>query len=288
MPGFKKQISLFNVAQKLDLTVPSKISKEVAWQRIEQKIRYNKLHSVRIFKLDRKIFKPLIAVAASLILIITIYLTWLPKESKTYITDSGAKYSIFLPDSSEVILNTDTQINYYPEKWEKKRVVELEGEAFFNVKKGSRFLVKTKLGNVKVPGTSFNVLTRGNSFEVSCFTGKVLVKLSNKKVSTILTKGLSTRYLGDDKLSAPEAFNPNQTVQWHNDEFYFTNTPLCKVINELENHYNVSIIIQNINDRYYTGYFPKNDLEKALNLICIPMNIRYRIINESEIEIVNK
>ena len=38
-----------------------------------------------------------------------------------------------------------------------ERIIQLRGEAFFEVEKGSRFVVQTGKGAVEVLGTSFNV-----------------------------------------------------------------------------------------------------------------------------------
>ncbi|MCK5137061.1 MAG: FecR family protein [Bacteroidales bacterium] len=285
MTGFREH----RVDKVLDLSVPVHISKEIAWKRIENKIREENGHTIRSFPLYRKVISPMIATAASLVLIATIFLTRLPQQEKqACITDSGSTYSIFLPDSSEVVLNAETELQFNPEKWNRKRIIELNGEAFFNVKKGKRFIVRTHLGNVTVLGTSFNVLSRNNSFQVSCFTGKVSVESSDKKASTTLSQGQFVEYLDSDQFSTPEAFDPDRVASWHCNELFFTNTPFIKVLSEFEEQYNVTVTTQNTDNRFYTGSFPKNDLKKALNLICVPMNMRYRIINESEIEIKNK
>lgn len=285
MPGFREH----RVNTRLDLSVPAHISKEDAWKRIEHKIRAKNSHTDRSFPLYRKVIYPMIATAASLVFLITIFLTRLPQQEKqAYITDSGSTYSIFLPDSSEVNLNAETELNFNPDQWKRKRIIELNGEAFFNVKKGKRFIVRTDMGNVTVIGTSFNVLSRNNSFQVSCFTGKVSVESSDKKASIKLSQGQFSEYLDSDQFSTPEAFDPDRVASWHCNDLFFTNAPLTKVFSEFEDQYNVTVTTHCKDHRFYTGSFPKNDLEKALNLICVPMNMRYRIINESEIEIENK
>ncbi len=266
-----------------DFHVPTNISKELAWGIIESRIK-SKDHVVTSFVLNQRILTQIIATAASIALIITIYLIKLPTDN-VFITDGVTKRSIFLPDGSEVILNSETVFHYNPKKWNKKRIVELDGEAFFRVKKGSSFIVKTKLGNVTVIGTSFNVLSRNNDFQVSCLTGKVKVESPDKKASAFITKGLFVKYLDIKEFSLPEEIDSERIAYWQSSDFVFSNTPLQKVISELEKHYNVNIYTQNIEGRYYTGFFPKNNLEKALILICTPMNMSFNIVNNLEIEI---
>ena len=73
----------------------------------------------------------------------------------------------------------NTTLKYASNKWDKKRRVRLEGEAFFKVAKGSTFTVDTKTGSVKVLGTQFNVKNRIGFFEVVCYEGLVGVTVSD-------------------------------------------------------------------------------------------------------------
>ena len=98
----------------------------------------------------------------------------------------------FLPDSSKITVNAGSVVAFNAKKWEEDRKVELEGEAFFEVKKGSRFQVHTSYGTVEVLGTSFNVYARPDAFAVDCFTGKVRVA-TDKSEEQILTPGLGTK-----------------------------------------------------------------------------------------------
>ena len=45
-------------------------------------------------------------------------------------------------------------------KWKNERSVNLDGEGFFKVAKGSKFDVETSAGTVSVVGTQFNVKNR--------------------------------------------------------------------------------------------------------------------------------
>lgn len=69
-----------------------------------------------------------------------------------------------MPDSSEIWLNAGTAIKY-PEKFSKaQRLVYLDGEAYFSVRKDAAkpFIVETSQLSVKVLGTQFNVKAYAN------------------------------------------------------------------------------------------------------------------------------
>ncbi|MCF6185707.1 MAG: FecR domain-containing protein, partial [Bacteroidales bacterium] len=55
----------------------------------------------------------------------------------------GEHKTLALLDGSQVILNSKSGLNYSKKDWKKNRDVYLNGEAFFEIKKGSKFNVKT-------------------------------------------------------------------------------------------------------------------------------------------------
>jgi len=277
---------IFN--KRLRFIVPVHVSKEKAWKQIKQKIRINKAVATRSIIREWRGF-PQAVVAASLVIMFSIiYLFWSQMNVRNYMTGRGEKISLFLPDSSKVILSSESQLQYNLNRWNIKRKVVLIGEAYFDVRKGNPFVVKTNMGKVNVFGTSFYVLSRKNKFEVYCYTGKVQVQSSDKKVSTILSQGLFTRFLLGNKFSVPQIFDFDKSSSLRNGKVYFKNTSFEEVLTAFELNYNVTIKQSNMSDRYYTGYFPCNNMERALNLICVPMNMRYEIVNDTLVEITNK
>ncbi|MFW5820945.1 MAG: FecR family protein, partial [Bacteroidota bacterium] len=139
----------------------------------EYKRLYNKLFNrSRTVSLYERI-SPVLKIAAILILALTIgYLSY------NYINPSlnnqewiSEQTELYLPDSSFVVLNAGSKIRYSDRKWKKERNVELSGEAFFKVKKGSQFNVTTGQGTVTVLGTEFTVEDWDNYYQVSCYSG---------------------------------------------------------------------------------------------------------------------
>jgi ferric-dicitrate binding protein FerR (iron transport regulator) len=100
--------------------------------------------------------------------------------------------SHMLPDESDVHIEQGSKITYNNEKFTEERTVNLHGRAFFNVQKGIPFKVVTTLGEVKVLGTSFDVIEKDHKLRVVCYTGRVEVTSGSKKV--ILTQGEETDF----------------------------------------------------------------------------------------------
>ncbi|RTL10293.1 MAG: iron dicitrate transport regulator FecR, partial [Flavobacteriaceae bacterium] len=90
--------------------------------------------------------------------------------------------SVSLPDNSEVIVNKNSYIEYKTFFWKNNRTIDLKGEAYFKVAKGKTFEVNTNLGKVTVLGTQFNVNSKDNTFEVTCYEGKVKVNYKNQEL----------------------------------------------------------------------------------------------------------
>jgi transmembrane sensor len=157
----------------------------------------------------------------------------------------------------------------------------LEGEGFFEVKKGSSFSVLTPQGQVSVLGTSFNVFARNEHFDVRCVTGKVAVDHADAHV--VLMPGQAASLQSGDQFVTNE-FN---TVgdSWQQGTSRFEEASLNDVLDELGRQYNVQIIHTDLNHRKYTGAFRHNNLKEALDAVCLPMGLHYSMGADMEVRI---
>jgi len=107
-----------------------------------------------------------------------------------------------LPDGTTIIQNKNSTISY-PENFDRKtRMVNLKGEAFFNVKHNDHkpFIIKVNDVQITVLGTSFNVKAYGANTEVVVETGKVSVRRQTQIATLIAGQKLlftSLRYKVD-------------------------------------------------------------------------------------------
>ncbi|NNK83644.1 MAG: FecR family protein [Flavobacteriaceae bacterium] len=216
---------------------------------------------------------PLTRIAAIFILGFSIFY-YTSTLDTTIDTLASEKSIIELPDGSSTNINALTTLSYNKKNWKSTRDVNLNGEAFFKVKKGSTFNVITENGTVTVLGTQFNVKHRENFFEVICYEGSVSV--TNNIKNTVLKPGdsyliLDGKYIAKEKETLK---NPN----WINNKSYFKSIPFKYVINEFERQYNVKIDTQNTNlSKLYSGSFTHSDINLALKSITLPFNLNYSI-----------
>ncbi|MCG8326641.1 MAG: FecR domain-containing protein [Chitinophagales bacterium] len=238
---------------------------EALWQRIDQA-------SERPVAKVRTLNTRWIAVAAAIALLLAFFFVF-NNDSGTanMMTEAAETKSIKLPDGSTVILNAVSSLSYSADNWEQSRTIHLEGEAFFEVKKGAPFKVITKNGNVEVLGTSFNVDSYDDSFAVNCYTGKV--RVSSQGQSTTIEKG-GFALLENNQLRNT-SFDTEKTKDWRVGFFKYEGSPLSEVFDELERQFDVQIAApDSILERRYTGFFTNNQLDSALYLVSWPMRLQ--------------
>jgi len=223
--------------------------------------------------------KPLLRVAAILAISFSVYYYTTTLDTNIN-TLAAQKSTIELPDASSVALNALSTLTYNKKSWKNTRDVELNGEAFFKVAKGSTFNVTTSAGTVTVLGTQFNVKHRNNLFEVICYEGSV--KVVHKSNTKILKPGDSFLII-DGKFIAKEKetkLNPS----WINNESYFKSMSFAHVLHEFERQYDVTINSQDIDiEQLFTGSFIHNNKELALKSITLPLNLNYSIEKNNSI-----
>ncbi|MFH6602215.1 FecR family protein [Maribacter algicola] len=219
-------------------------------------------------------YKKFLRVAAAILVLVTGSYFYLNSLDETVNTQYAENKEVLLPDASEVILNADSEISYSEKKWNDKRNISLEGEAFFKVAKGKRFTVSTKDGTVAVLGTQFNVENRKGFFEVTCYEGLVSVTFNGHE--TKLPAGTSFMAINGKIV---EADAPNTKVPaWMNNESTFKSIPLKYVLNEFERQHNITVDTQNIDgEQLFTGTFSNTDVDLALQSISAPSRIKFKL-----------
>ena len=113
------------------------------------------------------------------------------EEYNKLTTPVGGEYSLVLSDGTKVFLNADSELKYPVEFSDGKRIVDLKGEAYFEVHKDSlrSFIVRMNGAEVTVLGTSFNVNTYGDDGQIytTLVNGSVRVSSMKNKQEEIET-----------------------------------------------------------------------------------------------------
>jgi transmembrane sensor len=268
-----------------EFKVPEGTSSAEALAKLKTRIAENEAESAKIRSLERGKGRLLLSMAAGLLVLFGIWQIWFTERNTSVIAQKGSRIDYRLPDGSEVKLNADSRISLNKKAFPANRNLSLEGEAFFKVTRGSAFNVSTVSGTVKVLGTSFNVYSRAGAFRVSCLTGKVMVTSGNSSLT--INPGESAELRGKELFSFADQ-SISKVTGWIDGEFYFNNSPVNLVFDEIERQFNVKFAGRNIKPGFFTGSFTNKDLHEALDIVCIPLGLNYEIGKEGDVFVSDK
>lgn len=214
--------------------------------------------------------KSIAGVAAAAAVGIFLYLSWLTSWTDYAAYDIAQTFT--LPDSSSVTLAPGSTLSL--QKHKDKRLVQMTGKVYFNVRHDDRapFRVDAGSGFVKVLGTRFQVDSR-DPISVSVVSGKVLFSaIRSGEEALILTKRQSA--VLDPAASKPVEITPKHPnpAAWATGEFIYDNTPLPEVLSELSEYYDVTLVAFDAGhssgeSRRLSGEFSTSSLQEILNLI---------------------
>jgi ferric-dicitrate binding protein FerR (iron transport regulator) len=224
--------------------------------------------------------------AAAAVMVLLIGLTAFMRFHTTNLyAPPGQHVSKTLPDGSNAHLNAGTELSYHPHWWRFARVLELEGEAYFEVKKGNRFTVRSPQGATEVLGTSFNIYARGNKYRVHCLTGQIRVETEAGKIQ-ILKPNQAISVSEKGEMEYQNNIKPQHAIAWTKNRFVYTATPLREVFREMERQFDITIDLDPGIKGEYTGNFQRGSSpETLLKLIARPFGLEVKQIHQTKYRI---
>jgi ferric-dicitrate binding protein FerR (iron transport regulator) len=185
---------------------------------------------------------------------------------------------VVLPDGSEVWLNRNSRLTYQDNFNEENRLLKLEGEAFFDVRKDPKkpFVIQTGKAQVEVLGTSFNVEAYAGSAETEIFVVTGLVSFSSLSDSKGITiKPGEAGVLKNQNLSLISHGGQLNALAWKEKRLIFKKTALSDVVKALEEYFNVNIEIRNKNALRcrFTGSFDKPSLSEIIEALGVSLDL---------------
>ncbi|WP_010517108.1 FecR family protein [Croceivirga radicis] len=242
---------------------------DTAWQDLEAKLTQQEQQQDSSSKTIN--WYILSGVAASIALLIVLYLNFTSTSITTYSTGIGETLVVNLTDGTRVQLNSNSKINFEKDN---PRAIKLTGEAYFEVAKklktNAKFAVKTNDLLVEVFGTKFNVNAHRNKTSVTLDEGLVKLKLANGVTKSMLPgEHVSYSHSMDQTVKASSPKNIKEISSWKNGALEFNGVPLHKVAERIEDIYNVSVEFMDgeAPNQLLTGGLPINNLEICLKAI---------------------
>lgn len=149
----------------------------------------------------------------------------------------GQRVNITLSDGTLVWLNSLTKISYNPSFSGDKRMVHLDGEAYFEVKRNEKkpFIVQTSKGDIEVLGTKFNVEAYTSSPKLVTSLMEGSVKFSAGARSIVL-KPLQ-KVLLTDGIMLLSNITSLDDYTWRDGLMSFTNASFEELMEKFEKYY---------------------------------------------------
>ncbi|WP_287681356.1 FecR domain-containing protein [Bacteroides sp.] len=195
--------------------------------------------------------------------------------------NKGDKATVVLPDGTDVILNSASQLSYLSDFGRNERRVHLEGEGYFKVAHDARrtFIVQVGELEVKVMGTVFNVCAYSNDQDVTVVLLEGKVGVYTPSTSATLSPGEKINYNKSTRKLSTEKVYPDDYVSWTKGNLYFQNESLENIMKALSRVYDVTIRIDSpkISEERFTGTIPGGGIQNALNIIMLTSPFRYEV-----------
>jgi len=182
-------------------------------------------------------------------------------------------------------LNSDSKLRYPVSFVGDERIVELTGEAYFEVSKDKTrpFKVITDGQVVEVVGTEFNISSYSNEelIYTTLVEGQVKVYTEeNPELSQTLLPGFQTYCFREEGLISKRKVDVYEYTAWKEGVFYFKNKPLVDMMKTLAKWYDIDVVFENQakKDIRFCGELPRYDnFEKILMKIEKTYEVRFEI-----------
>ncbi len=197
----------------------------------------------------------------------------------------GTRTDFSLPDGSKGRLNGGSTLRFPVLFNGKTRQVELTGEAYFNIVSNEvkPFIVSTKDIDVKVRGTSFNVMAYPDESGTEVALKSGIVEVFRKKDSSIENIGRLKpnelfAYNSSTGVGEIKQANIANKLSWLDGKLTFKYERFNEVIQKLNRWYNVNIIIKDkrLDSFIYYGTFQNETLDEVLRLLEFTAPIKYK------------
>ncbi|NEW81008.1 MAG: FecR family protein [Mariniphaga sp.] len=196
----------------------------------------------------------------------------------------GQSVELSMSDSTKVWLNSGTKLRYPSNFSSNKRVVELNGEAFFEVTSDKKhpFIIKTTSLDVKVTGTRFNVdaYSENDKANITLVEGKVAIQNKNGSMITELNPNMNAEFIKSTNKLKLKKVNVEFYTSWTTGTIVFQKESLEEIAKKLEKWYNVKIVFDqvDIKDIAFSGSILKNKpIDQILEILTYTSRIGYQM-----------
>jgi ferric-dicitrate binding protein FerR (iron transport regulator) len=200
----------------------------------------------------------------------------------TLSTPRGGRYNLTLPDGSKVWLNAESSLRYPITFTGTDRLVELRGEAYFEVakKEASSFSVKIISANgagetVRVLGTHFNINSYADEGTVITTLLEGSIEIEKNGKTKLLSPGEQALTSTDIKVIKTDV---NEAVAWKEGKFLFRDATVRSIGEQIKRWYDVDVTYEgNITQKFNTEMSRNLPLLKLLDALEGTMQVHFTL-----------
>lgn len=198
----------------------------------------------------------------------------------TLTTPAAGQYKVVLPDGTKVWLNALSSIKYPAVFDKKRRIVEITGEVYFEVKNNpdKTFIVHANNQKVEVLGTSFNIHEYENENQgyTSLIEGSLKVTNENTK-DVVLTPGQQA-VVSKENFIEVKNVDVEEISAWKDGLYILQNARLDKFVKNIERWYDVQIDMGEHGNKRLSAIIPRDaKLSDVLQTIELKTKIQFKM-----------
>lgn len=201
-------------------------------------------------------------------------------EENTFVS-RGRQMTVMFADGSKAIINAGSHIAYPRRFGFSKRIVSLEGEAYFDVTKNPMrpFIIRIGDAEVRVFGTQFDVKAypEEETITVGLESGKVSF-CSGDRIDVALAPGEMLSFNKTSRKYSVEKLDAITTLSaWKTDTLVLDNTPMNEITRVLSRLFDVDFQVRDESCLRYscTLITPSTDLTHILDQIALITPVRF-------------
>ncbi|KQM69325.1 hypothetical protein ASE74_04760 [Pedobacter sp. Leaf216] len=286
---FRDTLQAFETA---DYYLNKPVNQQKSWSAIQQHIEKTKEVNLPLAKKIKLL--NYLKIAAAIIIVALLPIVYFnnfhpAKSAVTYneiYNPSGQKRLVTMPDGSNIYLNGDSKIRYAQNFNTGKRIVYLEGEAFFDVQHRSKqpFIVYTGKVSTTVLGTSFNINAYQSlkNITITVHSGKVGVVVKRKNTTAPAHFLLPNEQLTVNKftgMASKQNVNAIDFDSWREYKLFFYDKPLSEIAEVIGREYDLDISIKTeaLKEIKLTAKFDKCSAKQIMETIAKLTGSKYKI-----------
>jgi len=209
-------------------------------------------------------------------------------------TPRGGQYQVTLSDGSKVWLNASSSLRFPNAFVGKERVVEIEGEAYFEIKKNASMPFKVRINprpgeqtgtEVEVLGTHFNINSYNDEplIKTTLLEGSIKLSVTDSRLPTpdsrLLKPGQQAQLANNGSIKILNDVDVDHVTAWKNGLFDFNDDVVLDIMRQLSRWYDVEIFYSgNIPDGHYVGSIRRAaNISEVLRILEVAGGIQFSI-----------